>query len=79
MVVSDGTVNYSYATPECCIRRPYATPTWPDRGPAQDQAYFTALVGRQGWSEAGGDIVVLHEALCRANSDPRGGLRSGRH
>jgi len=28
---------------------------------------------------ANGDIVVIPTALCRANTDPRGGLRSGRY
>jgi glycosyltransferase involved in cell wall biosynthesis len=78
MVVSDGTVNFTYATPECCLRREFATTTWPSMA-SQDQAYFGAIVASQGWSEAAGDIVVISEALCRANADPRGGLRAGRY
>jgi glycosyltransferase involved in cell wall biosynthesis len=78
MVVSDGTVNFTYATPECCLRREFATATWPSMA-SQDQAYFGAIVASQGWSEAAGDIVVISEALCRANADPRGGLRAGRY
>lgn len=78
MIVSDGRVNFSYATPECCLRREYAIPAWSCERPSQDQAYFQAIVEGQGWSEEKGDIVVLREALCRANTDLHGGLRSGR-
>jgi glycosyltransferase involved in cell wall biosynthesis len=78
MVVSDGTTNFTYATPECCLRREFATATWPSR-PHQDQAYFGAIVAAHGWSEGSGDIVVVPAALCRANADSRGGLRSGRY
>jgi len=78
MVVSDGTTNFTYATPECCLRREFATSTWGE-GPSQDQAYFGAIVAAHGWSEANGDIVVIPAALCRANADPRGGLRSGHY
>jgi glycosyltransferase involved in cell wall biosynthesis len=78
MVVSDGTTNFTYATPECCLRREFATANWPSMH-SQDQAYFGAIVASHGWSEAAGDIVVISEALCRANADPRGGLRVGRH
>ena len=34
-------------------------------------------VQRNGWSESNGSIVVVQEALCRANSNPQGGLRAG--
>jgi SAM-dependent methyltransferase len=78
MFVTDEQVNFSYATPECCLRRSYATPTWSNAGPAQDQHYFSQIVAANGWSEADGDIVCIREALCRANADPRGGLRQGR-
>jgi hypothetical protein len=78
MVVSDGTTNFTYATPECMLRREFATATWPDQ-PSQDQIYFGDIVAAHGWSERDGDIVVVPAALCRANADPRGGLRSGRH
>lgn len=77
MLVSNGSVNFSYATPECCIRRGYATPTWDDKGPAQDQRYFRAIVRRHRWSERRGDIAVVRKALCRANTDAVGGLRQG--
>jgi ubiquinone/menaquinone biosynthesis C-methylase UbiE len=76
MVVSDGSTNLSHATPECMLRRGYATPTWPSR-PSQDQQYYTAIVNAHHWSVAEGDIVVIDEPLCRANWDCRGGLRAG--
>ncbi|MBF8296091.1 MAG: glycosyltransferase [Bacteroidetes bacterium] len=74
---ASGRPNFTFATPECCLRRNYATPTWEDGGSAQDQRYFTRIVRSNGWTEAGGDIVVLQEVLCRANADRQGGLRSG--
>ena len=78
MLVSNEQVNFSYATPECCLRRPYATPTWISAGgPIQDQRYFWEIVQANRWTEANGTIVVVPEALCRANSSPQGGLRSG--
>lgn len=79
MIVSTGKVNFSFATPECCVRRQYITPTWLSKGPAQDQRYFRQLIRANGWSEARGEIVVIREALCRATTDPKGGLRSGRY
>jgi SAM-dependent methyltransferase len=79
MIVSDGRVNYSYATPECCLRREHATPSWRNRGPAQDQRYFRRIIRTHGWTESAGDIVIIREALCRANADPEGGLRSGNY
>ena len=78
MTNAAGQINFSYATPECCLRRSYATPTWTNHNYAQDQAYFSALVRSRGWSADRGDIMIVQEALCRANSDPHGGLRSGR-
>jgi glycosyltransferase involved in cell wall biosynthesis len=78
MIVTAGRINFSYATPECCLRREFATPSWSNSGPAQDQLYFKSIVAAQGWSTASDDIVILDEPLCRANCDPRGGLRSGR-
>jgi glycosyltransferase involved in cell wall biosynthesis len=77
MLVDATTVNFSYATPECCLRAEFATPSWDDAGWAQDQRYFGSIVSTNDWSEARGDIVVVREALCRANEDSRGGLRSG--
>lgn len=79
MYVAGNRVNYSYATPECCLRREFATPTWLNDGPAQDQNYFRRIIAKQRWSEATGDIVMVDEVLCRANAHPRGGLRSGRY
>lgn len=78
MIVSNGKVNFSYATPECCLRREFATPNWPNKGPAQDQFYFKQIISRNRWSEKKGDIIVINEALCRANREPYGGLRSGK-
>ena len=77
MVVTAGKINYSYATPECCVRREFVTPSW-SNGPAHDQHYFKSIVASHGWSTTQGDIILLNEALCHANCDPRGGLRSGR-
>lgn len=79
MVVSDGSVNYSYATPECCLRRGFATPTWPNDGPCQDQRYFQRIVKLRGWSKAKGDIAIVKQALCQANTDLQGGLREGQY
>ncbi|HEY0726193.1 MAG TPA: hypothetical protein VGD41_19895, partial [Pyrinomonadaceae bacterium] len=77
MVVTAGKINYSYATPECCVRREFVIPSW-SNGPAHDQHYFKSIVATHGWSTTQGDILVLNEPLCHANCDPRGGLRSGR-
>jgi glycosyltransferase involved in cell wall biosynthesis len=78
MIVSDGGTNFSYATPECCLRKEFATPDWSDDAPAHDQRYFSRIVDVNQWSETDDDIVVVRAGLCRANSDPLGGLRSGR-
>ncbi len=77
MLVTNGAVNLSYATPECCLQREFATADWSTRGPAQDQRYFRQIVEKNKWSEDRGDIVIVREALCRANCDAMGGLRSG--
>ena len=77
MIVAGGRVNHSYATPEVCLRREFVTPSWRASGAMQDQSYFRQIVARHRWSERRQDIVVLRAPLCRANSDPRGGLRSG--
>jgi glycosyltransferase involved in cell wall biosynthesis len=71
--------NYSFATPECCLRREFATPTWDDQGPCQDQRYFKRIVAQNRWQEKRGDIVVIRRTLCRALRAPAGGLRSGKH
>jgi glycosyltransferase involved in cell wall biosynthesis len=75
MYVAAGRVDYSFATPEVCLRRAYATPTW-RRGGAHDQTYFKEIVARNGWSGSR-DVVLLRAPLCRANHDPVGGLRAG--
>ncbi len=77
MVDRRGGVNFSYATPECCLRRRFATPSWDGAGPCEDQRYFGCIVESHGWTREAGDVVVLDKALCRSNSDPMGGLRSG--
>jgi glycosyltransferase involved in cell wall biosynthesis/SAM-dependent methyltransferase len=79
MVVSNLKIDHSYATPECCLRKAFALPIWQNSGSSQDQQYFSKIVAANGWSEEKGDIVTIREALCRANADPRGGLRSGRY
>jgi ubiquinone/menaquinone biosynthesis C-methylase UbiE len=79
MLVSNDQINFSYATPECCLRREFATPTWRNSGQLQDQHYFKQIISRNRWSEKKGDIIVIDEALCRANNNPYGGLRSGKY
>lgn len=78
MIVSDGGTNFSHATPECCLRKEFATPDWSGAAPAHDQKYFREIVELNGWSETDGDIIVVRQGLCQANSDAFGGLRSGR-
>ena len=77
MFVDDGTVNYSFATPEVCLRRELASPTWDPRGGAQDQRYFRRILEEHNLNEEDGSVVIIREALCRAVTDPNGGLRSG--
>jgi len=80
MAVARERTDYSYATPECCLRREFATPTWlPEDGQKHDQAYFSRIVSRNKWSQEAGDVIMIHEALCKANFDPRGGLRGGNY
>jgi hypothetical protein len=78
MLLTEGQVNFSYATPQCCLRRASATPTWTDRNTSHDQIYFKSIAAVNGWSEVGGQIVSLAEAQCRIHYDPYGGLRAGR-
>jgi glycosyltransferase involved in cell wall biosynthesis len=68
--------NFSYATPQCCIRREFATSTWESCG-CHDQVYFARIAARNGWSLENGSIVMVKEFLCCANSDGAGGLREG--
>lgn len=77
MIVSNGETNFSFATPECWLRRELATPTWEGRGGAQDQRYFSRIVLDNDLSIENGTMAVIPRALCRAISDPRGGLRNG--
>jgi glycosyltransferase involved in cell wall biosynthesis len=79
MIVDNGTINYSYATPECCIRTEYATRTWKAEGPGQDQKYFKRIINTNNWRMDREDGVLIEEALCRANAHPVGGLRSGNY
>jgi hypothetical protein len=76
MYVGPALTNFSYATPECCLRREFATPTWTNEA-SHDQLYFARIAKSNGWSENNGAIVAIREPLCRANANPRGGLRSG--
>jgi hypothetical protein len=78
MLLSDGLVNRSYATPECCLRREFANASWNDRSTSHDQLYFKGIAAANGWSEANGEIVSVEDVLCRAHTDPYGGLRAGR-
>ena len=72
----NGWDNFTYATPQCCLRREFATASWvPEHG--QDQTYFKTIGGTRGWSVENGKIVVIGEVLCAAGFDPRGGLRRG--
>ena len=77
MLVDYGGTDFTFATPECCLQREYASPTWGASGVRQDQLYFESIVSANGWSEERGDIVLVDETLCRANTDPLGGLRDG--
>jgi Glycosyl transferase family 2 len=78
MIVSGGRTNFSYATPECCLRREFVTPSWTNSNSSHDQHYFKNIINQHGWSDSKGDIITLNETLCRANCDPKGGLRGGR-
>jgi glycosyltransferase involved in cell wall biosynthesis len=79
MVVHGGRINYSFATPEVCLRRVHVTPTWREDGPGQDQRYFRRIVHDHRWTRGSKEIVTIQVPLCRANRDPRGGLRAGRY
>jgi glycosyltransferase involved in cell wall biosynthesis len=74
---SEGQVSFTFATPVVCLRRQYVTPTWQAVG-CQAERYYQDIAEANGWSEERGDIVLVHEPLVRARSDPRGGLRGGR-
>jgi glycosyltransferase involved in cell wall biosynthesis len=78
MLMRSGKANFSHATPECCLRRQYATPTWDGLGVCEDQRYFQEIARTNGWSEQGGEVVVLSKVLCASYGDPVGGLRAGR-
>lgn len=76
LILADGRTVHSDATPECCLRREFATPTW-GRDRLHDQLYFRRIVRRNGWSSARGDVVVVRQALVRAGAADHGGLRAG--
>jgi glycosyltransferase involved in cell wall biosynthesis len=77
MYRGDGQINFTLATPVCCLRREFVTPTWEAVG-RQDVQYYQGIIENHGWSEDRGDIVLVPEILVRARSDARGGLRGGR-
>jgi hypothetical protein len=79
MILQDGSINFSYATPECALCAEFATPTWRPYSSVQDQNYFQAIINTNQWSQENGDILLLNQATCRANSDLKGGARSGRY
>jgi hypothetical protein len=79
MILQDGSINFSYATPECALRAEFATPTWRPYSSVQDQSYFQSIIKTNQWSQENGDILLLNQAACRANTDPKGGARSGRY
>jgi glycosyltransferase involved in cell wall biosynthesis len=77
MLIAGVHLDFSYATPECCIRREFATPSWESCN-CHDQVYFSSIASEHGWTVENGSIVIIREPLCRANSDGLGGLREGR-
>ena len=77
MRATNGRADYSYATPECCLRRVDASPTWADEDYEQDQHYFERIVSARGWTAERGEIVTVRKVLCQAHTDPAGGLRAG--
>lgn len=78
MDVGGHDIDYSYATPECCLRREFASATWQSDGVEQDQNYFKRIIAGNRWKEENGDSVLIPKALCRAKQNGRGGLRAGR-
>src|SRR5215470_7331797 len=79
MVLSNGSIDYSRATPSVCLRREFATPTWIGDRYDADQEYFRAIETDNRWTEMMGDIILLKTIICRANLNPRGGIREGRY
>lgn len=77
MYRGDGQINFTHATPVCCLRRELATPTWSEER-RHDIKYFGEIIDANALSEKDGGIVLLPELLVRARSDPKGGLRAGR-
>jgi hypothetical protein len=77
IVLSDGRAVYAHCTPENCLRREYATPTWDNWGTGQDRRYFNRILETNGWTLTSGHVHVTREVLCRSNDDPAGGHREG--
>lgn len=77
MVREDGQADFAHATPVCCLRREFATPTWQDVR-RHDIHYYNDIIAANDFSEESGAIVLIPELLVRAHADPKGGLRSGR-
>lgn len=77
-ILADGQTYYGYGTEIVCLRREYATPTWEGSSHAADQRYYRAIKKANRWMERRGDIFIIPDILCRANTDPVGGLRSGK-
>lgn len=76
LILADGRTVYCHATPQCCLRREFATPSW-GRDRLHDQIYFRRIVRRNHWSPARGDVVEVRRALVRAGHADHGGLRAG--
>jgi glycosyltransferase involved in cell wall biosynthesis len=75
-MIHRGILNVTYGTPTVLLRRRYVTPTWEPRW-RQDHQYYLTIIDANGFSEENGSLHVLALPLCRANNDPRGGLRDG--
>lgn len=78
ITLANGVDYFGYSTPTCCLRWQYAAPRWKGGTNGTDQRYYASIIKRHRWTEAAGDIVAIPEILCRANTDPVGGLRSGK-
>ncbi|HWM89284.1 MAG TPA: glycosyltransferase family A protein [Thermoanaerobaculia bacterium] len=78
MLMRSGKPNFSHATPECCLRREFATPTWDGLAVCEDQRYFQGIARTNGWTEERGEVVMISKVLCASHGDPVGGLRAGR-
>jgi hypothetical protein len=59
------------------VRRAYATPDWSGASYGHDQAWWRSIIERNGWTEAGGEVVRVNRVFSVVYLDPRGGLRAG--